>query len=553
MSYQVLSLKLRPQRFDEVVGQTHVTRTLQNAIGLDRVAHGYIFSGPRGVGKTTTARILAKVLNCKNPKDNNPCGTCVNCTEITQGSNLDVQELDGASNRGIDEMRDLREAVKYPPNNSKYRIYIIDEVHMLTREAFNALLKTLEEPPPHVIFIMATTDAHKVPATILSRTQRFDFKHISINDISEYLKQILESENIKYDTDGIRLIAQKADGSLRDSLSLLDQTIAYASDALDVETIRDVLGIIKENVFLNIIQTIEKRDHKEVIHQLSQLIDAGYAISDFISGFNEYLRDCMIQKTGESAKLNLSENSLNWLQTGCRFSTADFLRMLDLSLQFESKLRFLQQPQISLEALFIKLSMMDASVDIASILSGEVPKTISVKKPESQKPSITTENPDSPLPLVQTEPMESPQPTENNPVTEKLTTPTPPVVSEPVPQQVRNLTLEDFNNSWTKIIEGLEEKNSKIAHFLEEAKLSSFDGKQLLIELVNGHRFHLKTLEKDAEQIASVINDKLNQKIRIKFHIQENNEEKPEKKKPESAEHPLFMKVLETFEGEIIR
>ena len=551
MSYKVLSLKLRPQRFDEVVGQTHVTRTLQNAIGLDRVAHGYIFSGPRGVGKTTTARILAKVLNCKNPKDNNPCGTCVNCTEITQGSNLDVQELDGASNRGIDEMRDLREAVKYPPNNSKYRIYIIDEVHMLTREAFNALLKTLEEPPPHVIFIMATTDAHKVPATILSRTQRFDFKHISINDISEYLKQILESENIKYDTDGIRLIAQKADGSLRDSLSLLDQTIAYASDALDVETIRDVLGIIKENVFLNIIQTIEKRDHKEVIHQLSQLIDAGYAISDFISGFNDFLRNCMIQKTGESVKLNLSENSLNWLQSGCWFSTADFLRMLDLSLQFESKLRFLQQPQISLEALFIKLSMMDASVDIASILSGEVPKTISVKKPESQKPSITTENPDSPL--VQTEPMESPQPTENNPVTEKLTTPTPPAVSEPVPQQVRNLTLEDFNNSWTEIIEGLEEKNSKIAHFLEEAKLSSFDGKQLLIELVNGHRFHLKTLEKDAEQIASVINDKLNQKIRIKFHIQENNEEKPEKKKPESAEHPLFMKVLETFEGEIIR
>jgi DNA polymerase-3 subunit gamma/tau len=422
---------------------------------------------------------------------------------------------------------------------------------MLTREAFNALLKTLEEPPPHVIFIMATTDAHKVPATILSRTQRFDFKHISINDISEYLKQILESENIKYDTDGIRLIAQKADGSLRDSLSLLDQTIAYASDALDVETIRDVLGIIKENVFLNIIQTIEKRDHKEVIHQLSQLIDAGYAIPDFISGFNEFLRNCMIQKTGESAKLNLSENSLNWLQMGCRFSIADFLRMLDLSLQFESKLRFLQQPQISLEALFIKLSMMDASVDIASILSGEVPKTISVKKPESQKPSITTENPDSPL--VQTEPIDSPQPTENNPVTEKLTTPTPPVVSEPVPQQVRNLTLEDFNNSWTEIIEGLEEKNSKIAHFLEEAKLSSFDGKQLLIELVNGHRFHLKTLEKDAEQIASVINDKLNQKIRIKFHIQENNEEKPEKKKPESAEHPLFMKVLETFEGEIIR
>ena len=551
MSYQVLSLKLRPQRFDEVVGQTHITRTLQNAIGLDRVAHGYIFSGPRGVGKTTTARILAKVLNCKNPQQNNPCGTCINCTEITQGSNLDVHELDGASNRGIDEIRDLREAVKYPPNNGKYRIYIIDEVHMLTGPAFNALLKTLEEHPPHVIFIMATTDSHKVPATILSRTQRFDFKHISVNEISDYISQILESENINYDKDGIHLIAQKAGGSLRDSLSLLDQTIAYASDALDLETIRDVLGVIKENVFLNIVQTIDKRDHKNVIQQLNQLMDSGFAISDFISGFNEYLRNCMIQKTGESGKLNLSENSTNWLQIDCRFSTADFLRMLDLSLQFESKLRFLQQPQISLEALFIKLSMMDSSVDIVSILSGDIPATISVKKTEPQKSSTTAEKPPSPANTAKPEDV---PPTENNPVVESpVLVPKNQTVSEPKPKAIKPLTLENFRNHWNKIIEELEKKNSKISHFLEDAKLTSFDGNQLLIELINGHRFHLKTLEKDAEQIASAINDKLSQKIRIKFHIQENNEKKPEKKKPESAEHPLFMKVLETFDGEIIR
>ena len=551
MSYQVLSLKLRPQRFDEVVGQTHITRTLQNAIGLDRVAHGYIFSGPRGVGKTTTARILAKVLNCKNPQENNPCGTCINCTEITQGSNLDVQELDGASNRGIDEIRDLREAVKYPPNNGKYRIYIIDEVHMLTGPAFNALLKTLEEPPPHVIFIMATADSHKVPATILSRTQRFDFKHISVNEISDYLSKILESENINYDKDGIHLIAQKAGGSLRDSLSLLDQTIAYASDALDLETIRDVLGVIKENVFLNIVQTIEKRDHKNVIHQLSQLMDSGFAISDFISGFNEYLRNCMIQKTGESGKLNLSENSTNWLQIDCRFSTADFLRMLDLSLQFESKLRFLQQPQISLEALFIKLSMMDSSVDIARILSGDIPATISVKKTEPPKSSTSAEKKPSPANTAESENVPL---TEKNPLVESpVLAPKTQTISEPKPEAIKPLTLEDIRNHWNKIIEGLEKKNSKISHFLEEAKLTSFDGNQLLIELINGHRFHLKTLEKDAEQIASVINDKLGQKIRIKFHIQENNEDKPEKKKPESAEHPLFMKVLETFDGEIIR
>jgi len=550
MSYQVLSLKLRPQRFDEIVGQEHVTRTLQNAIGLDRVAHGYIFSGPRGVGKTTTARILAKVLNCKNPEGNNPCGTCINCTEITKSSNLDVQEFDGASNRGIDEIRDLREAVKYPPNNSKYRIYIIDEVHMLTGPAFNALLKTLEEPPLHVIFIMATTDSHKVPATILSRTQRFDFKHISVNEISNYLSKILESENINYDKNGIHLIAQKADGSLRDSLSLLDQAIAYADDSLDLETIRDVLGVIKENVFLNIIQTIEKGEHNNVIHQLSQLMDSGIAISDLISGFNEYLRNCMIQKIGESGKWNLSEDSTNWLNIDCRFSTADFLRMLDLALQFESKLRFLQQPQISLEALFIKLSMMDSSVDLSSIISEDKPATISGIKPEPQTSSNTEIKP-SPINTSRPEDVtltEKKTSVQNSVLTSKTHT-----ISEPKTNNTTRLTLDDFRNHWNKIIEELEKKNSKISHFLEEAKLTNFDGKQLSIELINGHRFHLKTLEKDAEQIALVINDKLNHKIRIKFHIQENNEEKQEKKNPKNVEHPLFMKVLETFDGEIIR
>ena len=551
MSYQVLSLKLRPQRFNEVVGQDHVTRTLQNAIEMDRVAHGYIFSGPRGVGKTTTARILAKVLNCENPENNNPCGTCVNCTEITRGSSLDVQELDGASNRGIDEIRELREAVKYPPNRGKYRIYIIDEVHMLTGPAFNALLKTLEEPPPHVIFIMATTDAHKVPATILSRTQRFDFKPISNNDISDYLVQILEKENKKFDGDGIHLIAQKASGSLRDALSLLDQVIAYASDSLDVETVRDVLGVIKENVFLNIIQTIEKGDNKEVINQLNQLIDTGFAISDFINGFNEYLRNCMIQKAGNTGKINMSDDCLNWLKTDCRFTTTDFLRMLDLSLQFESNLKFIQQPHISMEALFIKLSMLDTSIDIAQILSGKEPTTISVKKKEFIPQSEPEEEPiTSP---IQSKSIASSNPSENITIAEKSdpndNTST---IAKPKPEVTQNLTFEDISNSWEEIIKELEKKNSKIAHFLDEAKLCSFDGNQVLIELINGHRFHLKTLEKDTQQIETVMNDILKQKIGIKFHIRENSEKKPEVKKAET-EHPLFMRVLETFEGEIIR
>ena len=550
MSYQVLSLKLRPQRFNEVVGQDHVTRTLQNAIEMDRVAHGYIFSGPRGVGKTTTARILAKMLNCETPDNNNPCGICVNCTEITKGSSLDVQELDGASNRGIDEIRELREAVKYPPNRGKYRIYIIDEVHMLTGPAFNALLKTLEEPPPHVIFIMATTDAHKVPATILSRTQRFDFKPISNNDISDYLVQILEQENKRIDGDGIHLIAQKASGSLRDALSLLDQVIAYASDSLEVETVRDVLGVIKENVFLNIIQTIEKGDNKEVINQLNQLIDTGFAISDFINGFNEYLRNCMIQKAGNIGKMNLSDDSLKWLKTDCRLTTTDFLRMLDLSLQFESNLKFIQQPQISLEALFIKLSMMDTSIEIAHILSGKEPEKIPAKKPNTNTQSESKVEPITAP--IQSKPVDTPKPqvNESNPDKPDLTAKTSAIAES---EAVQKLTLESITNSWEAILAELEKKNSKIAHFLEGAKLCSLDGSELLIEIVNGHKFHLKTLEKDTQQIETVMNTILNQKIKIKFHILEKSEKEPEKMDSKKMEHPLFMKVLETFEGEIIR
>ena len=208
MSYQVLSRKWRPQNFGDVMGQEHVTQTIQNAMKLDRIGHGYIFTGPRGVGKTTVARVLAKVLNCKNPKENNPCNACAYCEEITGGRHMDVLELDGASNRGIDEIRDLRESVKYPPNSGEYRVYIIDEVHMLTKEAFNALLKTLEEPPEHVVFILATTDPHKVPQTILSRTQRFDFRRLSIELISNHLIEILNRENINFEDEALDLIAR---------------------------------------------------------------------------------------------------------------------------------------------------------------------------------------------------------------------------------------------------------------------------------------------------------------------------------------------------------
>jgi len=227
-SYLVLARKWRPQLFEEVVGQQHITQTLQNAISQKRVAHAFLFTGARGVGKTSTARILAKALNCEKGPQINPCGQCTNCQEVTHGTSMDVIEIDGASNRGIDEIRELKENVRYTPAKSRYKIYIIDEVHMLTKEAFNALLKTLEEPPPHIIFIFATTEPHKIPATILSRCQRYDFKRIPFREVIGSLKRIVEEEKIQISQRGLLSIAQESEGSLRDAQSLLDQVIAYA-------------------------------------------------------------------------------------------------------------------------------------------------------------------------------------------------------------------------------------------------------------------------------------------------------------------------------------
>ncbi len=250
MTYQVLSLKWRPQTFNDVVGQDHVTQTLKNAFAKERVGQGYVFTGPRGVGKTTMARLMAKGLNCQNPVDHEPCNTCSTCLEITESRSMDVLEIDGASNRGIDEIRNLRENIKFPPMNAKFKVYIIDEVHMLTTQAFNALLRTLEEPPPHGKFIMCTTDIHKMPATIISRCQRYDFNRISSTIITERMKYILDEEKITYDNESLSAISLKADGSMRDALSILDQVISFAGEKIEFENITKVLGLIPYDLFL---------------------------------------------------------------------------------------------------------------------------------------------------------------------------------------------------------------------------------------------------------------------------------------------------------------
>ena len=299
MSYLVLARKWRPQLFEEVIGQRHITQTLQNAILQKRVAHAFLFTGARGVGKTSSARILAKALNCEKGLRPNPCNECATCQEITHGTSMDVIEIDGASNRGIDEIRELRENVRYTPAKSRYKIYIIDEVHMLTKEAFNALLKTLEEPPPHIIFIFATTEPHKIPATILSRCQRYDFKRIPFREVMESLKRILEREEIQISQRGLLSIAQESEGSLRDAQSLLDQVIAYAGKNIRDEDVGEVLGLIDRKVLSDTIEAIAGRDVERCMEVIEHVYHFGYDLQHFCRELLQYLRNLILIKVSQ--------------------------------------------------------------------------------------------------------------------------------------------------------------------------------------------------------------------------------------------------------------
>src|SRR5437762_1209501 len=282
MSYEVFARKYRPQTFDELVGQAHVSRTLKNAVEQGRLAHAYLFVGPRGIGKTSTARILAKSLNCAKGPTITPCGKCDNCLEITGGNSLDVIEIDGASNRGIDDVRELRDNVRYAPAKGRYKIYIIDEVHMLTKEAFNALLKTLEEPPPHVKFIFATTDVQKVPITILSRCQRFDFTGIASPLIIDRLRAVAKAEAVDADDEALELLARRAGGSMRDAQSLLDQLLAFGGDRLTVEQVHQLLGTAQDERVLALASAVLEHDSPRALGLFAQAADEGAQLGELL-------------------------------------------------------------------------------------------------------------------------------------------------------------------------------------------------------------------------------------------------------------------------------
>ena len=371
MSYQVTARKWRPLVFEDVVGQSHVTSTLRNAIASNRLAHAYIFSGVRGTGKTTTARILAKAINCLSSKDSNPDNECEICKEITAGRSLDVIEIDGASNRGVDEIRNLRESVRYTPTRGKYKVYIIDEVHMLTKEAFNALLKTLEEPPEHVIFIFATTEAHKIPMTILSRCQRFDFRRISIEEIVGNLLGVARAEGVTIDEEALMVVAKKADGSLRDAQSIFDQIRAFCGNQITVVDVLKVLNVVDQELFFRVTDLIKTQNVRGGIQLVDEIVKAGYDLREFLGGLSEHLRNLLVVLTTEATELveasepyrkRYSEESKNFRQN-------DILRLIKLVNELEQAIRWSPQPRFKLEASLLQMIKLERSVQIDALLN----------------------------------------------------------------------------------------------------------------------------------------------------------------------------------------
>ena len=575
MAYKVLSLKWRPQSFQDVVGQDHITQTLVNAFELDRIAQGYIFTGPRGVGKTTTARILAMALNAEGGASSNFDPDSVISREIADGRSLDVLEIDGASNRGIEEIRNLREQIKFAPMKGAFRVIIIDEVHMLTTPAFNALLRTLEEPPPHGKFIFATTDIHKVPATIISRCQRFDFNRISLQIISERLEFILKEEGISFDPESINAIAKKADGSMRDGLSLLDQAISFCGKEINYDGVVKALGLIADELYFEFTRCIREKDSTGTVNMLSSFSGFGIPAPEVMVGMAGHIRNILYAgvKDGESLLEMNTEHKQRYIQESESWDRRDLLRISQVLTDVAATIRRAEDPYLLLEMTVLKLLEMDRSIYIDQIISNGGsslkvrPKTPG--RPKSVQPNKKPLNPivkkkytdpekklTAPAPVIQdpvvsikdkNEKNETKEQLENNFDKETKAIPIPP-----------DLNIEGMLERWPSIMEKIHLSRPSIGAILEECKPDEFDGNKLIIKTSGGSDFSVKMVERGIPTIEKILADEMGSPIKVSFVNgggAARSKSKPNKKKPEidPNDNKLFNKIVEVFDGEILR
>ena len=408
MKYQVIARKFRPQVFEDVVGQKPIVQTLRNAIQMNRIGHAYLFSGPRGVGKTTTARLLAKGLNCVQGPTITPCNQCPSCAEIANGQCMDVLEIDAASNRGIDSIRELRDNARYAPSRDRFKIFIVDEVHMLTTEAFNALLKILEEPPAHIAFIMATTERHKLPATILSRCQQFVFRSISPPEIHAHLRSIAEREGVTIDDRALGYVVRAAEGSMRDAQSLLDQIISFSGQQVVDDDVRDVLGFIPSEILDQTVEALIAHDSAALLNHIGIVVDQGLNIQQYVREFISRVRDLLLTRLDLGDKvLGSVEEKAALKQWASQFSEQDLIRYFDMLLRLEGDLRHTAQPRFHMEVGFIKLAKVGLVRDIEEVLmelrggtlpSTKAPTPMAIAAPPKPRPAPAAQAPAAPKP-----------------------------------------------------------------------------------------------------------------------------------------------------------
>lgn len=487
--YEVLARKYRPQNFSELAGQEHVSRTLQNAIDSGRVAHAFLFTGARGVGKTSTARIMAKTLNCERGVTHEPCNVCPQCIEITKGTSTDVFEIDGASNNGVDDVRDLRDNIKYLPSHSRYRIIIIDEVHMLSTNAFNALLKTLEEPPEHVKFIFATTEPHKLPVTILSRCQRFDFKRVTLPKIIARLREIAGKESVVINDTSLALIARKGDGSMRDSLTAFDQVLAFCGNNVSDEDVGTLLGAIDRRLLAEISAAVFSGDTQNVLAGIKQVDLVGYNMRQFCQELIEHFRNLLVIRSVKKPEeiLDLAAAELDELHKQTLHITAlDIQRRLTLLIKAESELAYASFPRLIVEMALLKAALLAPLVPIQELID----KIKALETAAVHTPSLPWEAARV-APAAISHHTEAPPPAPSRPA--------PPVAAPPT---VSHLESAGGHTDWGRFVAFVNEQERLLGSVLEHG--SPLKQESGLIEIGFPAGSYYLTAAQDAEFIADV-------------------------------------------------